>query len=141
MSNYLENLNQLKLAREALANAKKGKQELMDQLTSSDLYKIFDDSQRIAEASIEEWESKIKDEALADYEANKNKKPHEKVAIKMFKTFKIVDASKVRDWVFNNLPAALKVDDGMVKKYAVEFGAVEGTETGEEARVQIASEL
>jgi len=86
-------------------------------------------------------ESRIRGLALDSYEETKNKNPHPKVTIKIFKTFVILDAKKVWDWAFNNLPTALKLDEKKIEKYALEFGDVDGTQKGEEARAQIATEL
>jgi len=94
-----------------------------------------------ADALIEKLEEEIKLKALEEYNGTKNKTPFEKVTIKIFKTFRIVDVDKVKEWAWNNLPAAFKLDEAKIKTYSNSFGEVPGTESGEEARAQIASEL
>ena len=83
----------------------------------------------------------IRDLALTEWINTKNKHPHEKIEVKVFKTFKVLNADTLREWVFKNLPAALSPDLRKVEKYALEIGDVDGTQKGEEARVQIASKL
>lgn len=101
---------------------------------------VQNDSMRYV-AMVAGLEEQIRELAVAEFKSTGEKKPHEKVVVKIFKTFKINDAKKVWDWAFKNLPAALKLDEKKIEKYANEFGEVEGTETGEEPRAQIATEL
>lgn len=134
-------LTQLKEARENSAAYKSAMREAVENVKQSDTYQVYETSARESDQAIEFFESELRRLALAEYEATKNKAPHPKIAVKIFKTFKILDAAKVRAWAFGNLPAALKLDEKKVEKYALEFGDVEGTEKGEEARAQIATEL
>ena len=86
-------------------------------------------------------EAEIKTAAIAEYKATGNKNPQDSVTVKIFKTFAIVDAKKVFDWAWKNLPAAFKIDEKKIEKYAKEFGEVDGTVSGDEPRAQIAANL
>ena len=134
-------LTQLKEARENSAYQKGAMRELIDNVKQSDPYFVAETSARESDKSIEFFESELRRLGLEEYQATKNKAPHPKIAIKIFKTFKIIDAEKVRAWAFGNLPAALKLDEKKVEKYALDFGDVAGTEKGEEPKAQIATEL
>src|SRR5258706_8810209 len=54
-----------------------------------------------------EAETRIKMLAHTEWILTQNKHPHEKVEVKIFKTFKVINADTLRDWVLKNLPAAL----------------------------------
>lgn len=104
----------------------------------------YTDAEQMAQKANEEitrLENEIKGYALAVYSETTEKNVHPSVSVKIFNTFKIVDLAKVREFVDARLRDALVVDEGKVKKYALEIGPVEGTEVGQEARVQIASNL
>jgi len=141
MSLIDDQLNQLKVAREAAENYRATMREIMDAVKRSGEYMTAADRAEKANIAIAETEERIKTMALREYETSQNKHPHEKVEIKTFKTFKITDAARVLSWVKTNLADALIYDESKVKQYATKIGAVEGTETGEEQRVQIASKL
>ena len=110
-------------------------------LASDDVYTHQKQRHEQLSGEISELEASIRGMALDVYEATANKKPHEKVAIKIFETFKVVDPARVLAWVKTNLADALIYDDKKVKNYAMKIGPVDGTELGTEARAQIASEL
>lgn len=141
MTNYDELLAKLKVAREKEEDDKKYLNGMIETAkldheyirTSEDLTKTIQEITFLNE--------QIKTLALTEWINTKNKKPHEKIEVKIFKTFKILNADVLREWVFKNLPAALSPDMKKVEKYAMEIGSVDGTEKGEEARVQIASKL
>jgi len=141
MNTYDELLSQLKDVRVHQKTSKDLMNKMIDSVKESEEYKSFQTMNQTENELIEQLEKDICELALAEYAQSSNKKPHAKVTIKTFKTFKIVEPETVRKWVLTNLPTALKVDEAMVKKYALEFNAVDGTETGQEERVQIASEL
>lgn len=83
----------------------------------------------------------IHEVALADYAENKDKHPHVAVEIKIFTEAEIIDMVVAREWCFDNLRPALKVDGKVLGKYAKEFGDVPGVEVKETPKVQIASNL
>lgn len=112
--------------------------ELVKQLPK---YHELQDLAQDADNEIERLEDEIKLKALEEYNGTKNKTPFEKVTVKIFKTFKVVDAEQVKVWAWTNLPAAFKLDEAKIKTYANSFGEVPGTESGEEPRAQIASDL
>ena len=142
MNQIDELIKDLAKARAIHAEAKEKARIRMEEILSNDTpYFVQKSSADSTAVIIAELETRIRELALQEYAQNGTKAPHPKVAIKIFKTFKVHDASAMRKWVFSNLPAALKVDEKKVEKYAHEFGAVDGAETGEEPRAQIASTL
>lgn len=80
-------------------------------------------------------------EGLRLYEETGEKNIHEKVKAKIFKTLTVADPARVLSWVKTNLADALTFDKKKVENYASKIGPVDGIETGEEVRIQIASEL
>jgi hypothetical protein len=136
-----QKLAELKQAREVSALCKSEMKYIIDAAKLYPQYRDLSDKANQADANIEKLEEEIKLKALEEYNGTKNKNPFEKVTIKIFKTFKIVDVEKVKEWAWLNLPAAFKLDDAKIKTYSNSFGDVPGTETGEEARALIASEL
>lgn len=142
MTETLEQLiNELALARAAFAADKQAADERQKQLLEDPELAILKGTAAQAAEEVARLESQIKSMALALHVETGTKAPHPKVAIKTFKTFVIRDPEAMRKWVVTNLPAALKVDEKKVEKYAHEFGEVDGTETGTEPRAQIASAL
>ncbi len=136
-----QKLAELKQARKANEFHKSEMKAVVERAKKSERYLESEIIARESGDTITVLEAELRGLALDEYEATKNKTPHPKIAVKIFKTFKILDAAKVRAWAFGNLPAALKLDEKKVEKYALEFGDVEGTKKGEEARAQIATEL
>lgn len=134
-------LDHLRNAREAKQNADVAMKALIDDVKKSDIYTSLLAAATLADGEIETVTQQINREALFDYEQDRNKHPHPKVELKTFKTFVVVDPALVRDWCLDNLRPALDANMKKVEKYVKEFGAVPGTETGEEIRVQIAREL
>ena len=86
-------------------------------------------------------ETEVREIALAEFAINGDKHPHEKVDVKIFTEAVVENADEARAWAFENLPAALKLDDSKVKKYAKEFGEVPGVTIKTEPRAQIATQL
>lgn len=136
-----ELLEKLSKARSNLEAATKIKADILTTARGMREYTSAESIVNIENAIIAEVEEKIRTLVLTEWVNNQNKHPHEKVEVKIFKTFKVVDPAAMRKWVFEKLADALQVDQAKVKKYAMEIGPVEGCETGEEARVQIASKL
>ena len=134
-------LSELKAQRERSVFYHAEMKAMIENLKGSLNYKLSSTHAAAADELIEKLEEEIKLKALEEYNGTKNKNPFAKVTVKIFKTFKIIDPEKVRAWAWNNLPAAFKLDEGKIKTYSGSFGEVPGTETGEEARAQIAQEL
>ena len=141
MNQYDELLERLKEARETDEKAKASLKQAMDVLKASESYMALDSIHTVAQSAVEEIEKKLREIAYTEWLNTQNKHPHEKIEVKIFKTFKVISADTVREWVLKNLPAALSPDMKKVEKYAMEIGPVDGTEKGEEARIQIASKL
>ena len=141
MNNYDALLEALKEARETEEKAKASLKSALDALKNSEGYVLMTNMHEVAHSAVEEIEKKLREIAYTEWVNTQNKHPHEKIEVKIFKTFKVISADTVREWVLKNLPAALSPDMKKVEKYALEIGPVDGTEKGEEARVQIASKL
>jgi hypothetical protein len=136
-----QKLAELKLAREVSTLCKSEMNYMIEAAKLYPQYRDLSDKANLADDAIATLEAELRGLALDEYEATKNKTPFEKVTIKIFKTFRIVDVERVKEWAWNNLPAAFKLDEAKIKTYSNSFGEVPGTESGEEARAQIASEL
>lgn len=134
-------LQELKEAREQGANAKAQMDEMTKAVTTSKEYLALQQYRTAADLLIESLTKAITDEADKFYKSTAEKKFHDKVQVKIFAVAKILDANKVREWCFKNLPAALHPDLKTVEKYAKDFGNVDGVEVVEEPRVQIATKL
>lgn len=134
-------LEELRIARAAVEEAKTAQKAKLEAFQQTPEWQDLQLHRVEYDQEIADIEERIKELAMIEWINNQNKHPHEKVEIKLFKTFKVLDPAKVRSWCLENLRDALIVDDKKVKEYAVKIGSVEGTETGEEARVQIASKL
>lgn len=141
MNTYDELLQALKEARETEEKARSNLKMIMDSVKTSDPYTLSQDVLTVATSAVESLETKLREIAYTEWINTKNKHPHEKIEVKIFKTFKVLNADTLREWVLKNLPAALSPDLRKVEKYALEIGDVDGTEKGEEARIQIASKI
>lgn len=142
MNSQLEELISLLASeRQNLADHKLAMQGALDQfMASDDVYTYNHEQAELKKTAVAELETNIRELALAEYATNQDKHPHEKVEIKIFKTFTVLDQNAVREWCFKNHPLALKPDMKMVEADA-KAGPVDGTETGEEPRAMIASKL
>lgn len=138
MNELLSNLAQ---ARETEKKARNNIQILTEAIKTTPEYQDNDSIRVVAQSAIENLEGLIRDLAKTEWINTANKHPHEKVQIKEFKTFKIVDTAAVRKWVDTYLRDALVVDESKVKQYATKIGPVDGTEVGTEVRAEIASKL
>ena len=137
-----ELLAQLAAARASLTEHKGAANTALEAFKSSD--DVYAYNYNMAASLIEpiaNLETKIREIALAEFASNGDKHPHEKVDVKIFTEAEVIDPTKARDWAFENLPAALKLDDAKVKKYAKEFGEVPGVTIKTEPRAQIATQL
>ena len=141
MNTYDELLSKLVAQRAMLEGSKQWRDKLIEDVKGSQDYLHSSEMIATTEFEINQITGLIRDLAMTEWINTKNKHPHEKVEVKVFKTFKILNADTLREWVFKNLPAALSPDLKKVEKYALEIGDVDGTQKGEEARVQIASKL
>lgn len=88
--------------------------------------------------NLEIAERELKERALVFYEETKEKKPVDKVEIKIFKRLKY-DATEVLAWCKRNSPALLIVNKKPFEKAAVEIGAP--VEVTEEAKCTIGTDL
>ena len=134
-------LNQLAIAREQNESVKEDLRQKVDAVLQSDSYREVAALQGAHLAKITELTAAINELSMAEYSRTLQKKVHPHVEIKIFKVVDINSAAQARAWCFDNLPAALKLDETAVKKYAKDFGAVAGVTVYEEPRVQIASKL
>ena len=135
-------LAQLKIARGNYAEHKGVANAALEAFKSSDDTYVYNAelAAKIGE-EVANLELAIKTAALKEFEVYNDKHPHEKVDIKIFTEAEVTDPTKARDWAFENLPAALKLDEAKVKKYAKDFGEVPGVEIKTEPRAQIATQL
>ena len=141
MSQLDEKLALLKSARESLkAHKEAANAALEDFKASDDVYTFNSEEAAKVGAIVADLEESIRALALVTYKESGIKKVHDSVEVKVFPTFKVTDPAKVREWCFKNHPLALKPDMKMVEADAKD-GPVDGTETGQEARAQIATKL
>jgi len=138
---YDDRLKAIAVYRTVIEQQKEIRNALVESVKELPQYVKATDMIVAAEQGLEKMTSEVRDLALTEWINTQNKHPHEKIEVKIFKTFKVLDPKRLREWVFTNLPAALSPDLEKVKKYALEIGDVEGTEKGEEPRIQIASKL
>lgn len=136
-----ELLSRLKTERVLVDQTKDDLNTMIAVVKNLDEYKNVSELKTKAEERLDSLEKEIKAFALASFAETGNKKPHEKLSVKIYRKFKVVDPNKMLAWVKTNLADALIVDSGKVKDYATKIGAVDGTEIVEEAQAQIASEL
>lgn len=137
-----EQLAELKTARENFKAYKETASAALEAFKASDDVFTFNQEQSSALIPvIVDLEESIRTLGVLAYAESGDKHPHEKIDIKIFTEAEVTDPTKARDWAFENLPAALKLDDAKVKKYAKEFGEVPGVTIKSEARAQIASQL
>lgn len=141
MSQYDDLLGQLAIQRKCREEEKVHMDGMIDDCQKDPEFVQSSLKHSEATHAIADLEEKIKMLAHTEWMNTKNKNPHPFVAVKIFKTFKVVNADTVREWVLKNLPAALDPNLKKIEKYVMEIGPVDGTEKGEEARVQIASKL
>ncbi len=141
MSKYDELLDQLKDVRERQSTTKGLMNKMIDSVRESEEYKSFQTMNETENELIENIEKELRDLALSEFQASGNKKPHEKVSIKIFKVFKVIDAEKVADWCRRFYVGALKPDMKMVEGYVKDNSAFDGVELTEEARAQIATKI
>lgn len=138
---YTNLLNELGDYRKKAVVLQEEKKALLESVKQGQNYQNLEQEYKTAQENIDRLEAEIKRMAEEEYQSTGNKKPHDKISVKIFKVFQIVDAEKMKEWVFKNLQDALKVDESKVKDYAQKIGPVQGTAVIEEARAQIASNL
>lgn len=114
---------------------------MLEDFVNSLEYKTAEDASKTATQEVEKCTNAVHAEALTMWEANDDKHPHPKVEIKMFLRTSITDSEVARNWCFDNLRAALKLDTKTVEKYAKQFGVVPGVDVEELPKVYIASKL
>lgn len=142
ISKIEEQLAELKTAREQFKVYKEAANAALEVFKASDDVFTFNQEQSSALIPvITDLEESIRTLGVLAYAESGDKHPHEKVDIKIFTEAEVTDPTKARDWAFENLPAALKLDDAKVKKYAKEFGEVPGVTIKTEPRAQIATQL
>jgi hypothetical protein len=110
-----QKLVELKQAREDSDRYHAGMKEVIELAKQLSKYEALQDLAQGADNVIETLEEEIKLKALEEYNGTKNKNPFAQVTIKIFKTFKIVDVERVKEWAWNNLPAAFKLDEAKIK--------------------------
>jgi len=141
MQNYDTALTDLAKARACIEQFKAEMNAMVKVVSDSPNYieaqRAYEESKAVA-AQIEE---EIRKSALEGYTATGEKNPHEKVTVKVFKVFSVIDPARVLAWVKNNLADALVVDGKKVESYATKIGPVDGTALTEEPRAQIATKL
>ena len=137
-----EQLAELKTARENFKAYKETANAALEAFKSSDDVFTFNHEHSSALIPvIADLEESIRTLGILAYAESGDKHPHEKVDIKIFTEAEVTDPTKAREWAFENLPAALKLDEAKVKKYAKDFGEVPGVEIKTEPRAQIATQL
>lgn len=136
-----ELINTLAAGRANAATIKQQMEAMVKAVTESPEYLELKDLAERVKSDVETTENAIRAEGLRLFTETQDKHPHPKVEVKTFKVAEVQDENVARDWCFNSLPAALKLDTKIVSKYAKEFGTVPGVSVFEEPRVQIATKL
>lgn len=141
MNKLIEELREKRKERDLVKQTESNLLEAVEATEEYATYKNVQENRKELDNRIAELEDQIRKDAVNIFEATGNKVPALGVAIKIFKTFRIIDPVKLRGWIENNLRDALTVDVKKVENYATKIGPVEGTEVVEEARAQIAKDL
>lgn len=141
MNNFDLFIQSLQEAREEARLAREAANAMIVAVKESPAYQEALQKAEEATKTADHIETDLRDMALDAYAENGNKKPHEKVQVKIFREFSVTDPHAMRTWVDSNLRDALIVDEKKVKEYALKIGAVDGTQVIETAKAQIASDL
>lgn len=134
-------LQELKAVREGVEEVKAKMKISLDEFQASKQWQDMQLTRLGLETQIEILEDRIKESAISEFRVSQNKNFHQKVKIKIFKVFKVVDPEKVTEWCRKFFVGALKPDMKMVEDYVKGNAAFDGVELTEEPRVQIAKEL
>lgn len=137
-----ELLLQLAQARKNHSDNKDIMSSIIEKAKRDPAYMIAEQSANASQQAIDALTVEIKTRAVAEYQATKNKQPFEKVKVKIFKVFKVVNREALEAWARENFKAAVKTtyDMKMIEQFAKENEVV-GAHVEEEARAEIASEL
>lgn len=141
MNNFDLLLQSLRDAREETRLAKETASAMIAAVKESPAYQEALQKAEESAKTVDQIETDLRNMALNAYAENGEKKPHEKVQVKIFREFSVTDSRAMRAWVDSNLRDALIVDEKKVKDYALKIGAVDGTQVIETAKAQIASDL
>jgi len=139
--NISQLVEELAKARAILGEAKSRQAALQTEFETSQPYIDAAISVSIASANTDRLEAEIREIAKQGFIMDGEKHPHEKVTVKVFQVASITNEQSLRDWCLSHMPVLLKPDIEKVKKYAVEFGGVEGVKVQEEPRAQISAKL
>lgn len=141
MMNEIEQLlDNLKVAREESAAARKTRQAIIEAAQQTTEYQSADATTNEMDAAITRLETQIKAQALAMYDTGAELP--EPVKVKWFTTVAPYDETKAREWCFTNFRPALMLDSKTFEK-AVKDGSIPDdlATVSKEARAQIATKL
>lgn len=138
----IEKLSILHKVRADLARTKDRQKELLDKAKADPEYVALEKATENYAKALDELDAQIREQAIADYLANQNKKPGNGIEIKIFKVATILDPEHAREWCMTNFRPALKLDETMLRKTAIE-GAIPSSVVSvtQEPRAQIATDL
>lgn len=136
-------LKQLAKAREDYETHRTAANEMIEKVKNSPDYQHLKFQRDIAQTLVENLEADIKAAAQVRYTVDQNKKPGNGIEIKIFKVATILDPDRAREWCMTNFRPALKLDETMLRKAAVDGGTIPASvvTVTEEPRAQIASDL
>lgn len=134
-------LTTLNVDRKDLLETSNKRKAMLQAVTESKEYIELQEKEKRIEEYISNTEARIKEAALVHYALTDEKKVHPFVTVKVFKEFRVLDESVLREWVRTNLADALVVDQAKVKQYAKSIGPVDGTVVVDVPKAQIASVL
>lgn len=133
-------LDNLKVAREESAAARKTRQEIIEAAQQTTEYKVADMLTNAADELITQLEAKIKQSALGLHEICAELP--ERVTVKMFTVVAVPDELKAKDWCIAHFTPALKLDSKVFEKAAKDGNIPADLATvSKEARAQIATKL
>jgi len=141
MENIDDLLKELKDLRTTLESVKSDMKDRLEAFQNSGEYKDLRESRLRIDSKIAILEDNIREIAKIEYETSGNKKPHDKVSVKIFNVFKVTDTSKVYEWCQRYFVGALKPDMKMVEDYVKSNQPFDGVELTTEPKVMIAGTL
>lgn len=135
-------LKKLAQAREEYEKHRQAANAMIEKVQNSPDYQFEKNQRDNAKTVMENLEEEIRAYAILNYQADQNKKPGNGIEIKVFKVATILDPDRAREWCMTNFTPALKLDESVFKKAAVDGTIpVSLVTVTEEPRTQIASDL
>lgn len=135
-------IKELAQTRRLVDELKQKRDALLEKVTKSTEYTDIENALEEAGEHMVEIDVAIRKEALATYDLTQNKKPGHGIEIKIFSVATILDRDRAREWCMGNFTPALKLDESIFKRAAID-GTIPASlvTVSEEPRAQIASDL